>query len=87
MISEGQLKYWVSDEAQHWPDPISAVKMARELLALRASHKRLIQLSAALLSYVDCIPADVSLPTMPGIDRDRAEDTLANARKIQPEIP
>lgn len=58
--------------------------MARELLALRRSGLELVEVAMAGLEYIDAIPADIAsaFDTMPGFDRDWAEETLSEMKQF-----
>lgn len=58
--------------------------MARELLALRRSGSELVAVAKAGLEYIDAIPADIAgaFDTMPGFDRDWAEETISEVRQL-----
>ena len=58
--------------------------MARELLALRRTGSELMEVAKAGLEYIDAIPADIAnaFDTMPGFDRDWAEETIRELRQL-----
>ena len=45
----------------------------------------LLELVGALREWVDAVPDDVELPTMPGHDRDWADEIIGNAKKNRTE--
>lgn len=66
------------------PNHALAQMMARELLALRRSGSELVEVARAGLEYIDAIPADIAsaFDTMPGFDRDWADETIGEVRKL-----
>jgi len=55
---------------------ISAAEMNWQL-ELRAANERLREVATCLLEWIDAVPADIELPTMPGVDRDWVNLVLA----------
>ena len=66
------------------PNHALAQMMARELLALRRSGSELVEVAKAGLEYIDAIPADIAsaFDTMPGFDRDCADETIGEVRQL-----
>lgn len=65
------------------PNHALAQMMARELLALRRSGSELVEVAKAGLEYIDAIPAIASaFDTMPGFDRDWAEETISEVKQL-----
>lgn len=46
---------------------------------LVAAAPELLELAQAALEWIDAVPSDTVLPTMPGFDRDWANDLIARA--------
>jgi hypothetical protein len=40
------------------------------------AHKDLVEVSIAMRDYIDAIPKETELPTMPGFDRDWADSVI-----------
>ena len=45
---------------------------------LELKYRKMTSVAEALLEYIDAIPEDVVLPTMPGVDRDWVDEVLAD---------
>ena len=68
----GALGYWAADEEE---------EMANANLI--AAAPELYELAVLCIDWIDSAHNDAALPTMPGFDRDWAEEVIAKARGEQ----
>lgn len=57
-----------------------AMALLEKIDRLRAENAELREVSKAALAWIDAVPSDTELPTMPGFDRDWADSVLDKAR-------
>jgi hypothetical protein len=48
---------------------------------MTAQEKELLYIAKALREYIDAIPKDLVLPTMPGIDRDYVDSVIQRVER------
>lgn len=63
-------------------DASAKVNVANAAFIVRAvnSHDALVEALEAALAWIDAVPTDAQLPSMPGFDRDDVDDLLARAK-------
>lgn len=57
----------------------------KEEALLFAAAPELYELATAMMEWIDAVPANTPLPTMPGFDRDWADAVLAKAKMYKDE--
>lgn len=47
------------------------------------TNKALLEALVAALEWIDAVPSDTPLPTMPGFDRDKVDELIDSVRREQ----
>jgi len=67
---------WVEIWSPNWPEDEEAQEANANLIA---AAPELLEVLQAAIEWIDSVPADTTLPTMPGFDRDWANSVIDKA--------
>lgn len=63
---------------------MTEARLTEELARLRGENAALVKALDVCLEWIDAVPSDTPLPTMPGFDRDWVDNVRNRAALAQP---